>query len=179
VLLLMTASYPTALRYRHPSLGRLAVPRDCARMEETSAAGIPWAADNGAFVAFDERAWLRMVDRLVGVPGCLFVTVPDAVGNAEETADLWSRWASECHERDLPAAWVAQDGADHRDIPDDCSAVFIGGTTHYKLGQEAAEVVQEGRRRGLWVHMGRVNTIRRMRYAASIGCDSVDGTKWS
>ncbi len=26
--------------------------------------------------------------------------------------------------------------------------------------------------------MGRVNSARRIRYAASIGCDSVDGTKW-
>ena len=32
--------------------------------------------------------------------------------------------------------------------------------------------------RGKWVHMGRVNSTRRIRYAASIGCDSVDGTKW-
>jgi hypothetical protein len=27
--------------------------------------------------------------------------------------------------------------------------------------------------------MGRVNSARRIRYAASIGCDSVDGTKWA
>ena len=27
--------------------------------------------------------------------------------------------------------------------------------------------------------MGRVNTLRRLRYAESIGVDSVDGTKWA
>ena len=26
--------------------------------------------------------------------------------------------------------------------------------------------------------MGRVNSLRRLAYAASIGCDSVDGTQW-
>ena len=36
----------------------------------------------------------------------------------------------------------------------------------------------EAKRRRKWVHMGRVNSERRIRYAASIGCDSIDGTKW-
>jgi hypothetical protein len=34
-------------------------------------------------------------------------------------------------------------------------------------------------RRGLWIHMGRVNTKRRLSYAYRIGCDSVDGSQWS
>lgn len=179
MLLLMTASFPTALKCRHPYLGRLAVPRDCARMEETHAAGIPWAADNGAYAGLDADAYVRMLDRLEGVPGCLFVTVPDVVGDAAATRDLWREWIGECTSRGLPPAWVAQDGAGATDIPYECAAVFIGGTTGYKLGHVAAAVVREARRRGLWVHMGRVNTLRRLRYAASIGCDSVDGTKWS
>lgn len=179
MLLLMTASHPTAIKCQHPYLGRLAVPRDCARIDETQAAGIPWAADNGAFSGFDSAAWLRMLDRLSGVPECIFVTVPDVVGDADQTRELWHEWVGECETRSLPAAWVAQDGAGPDDIPDGCAAVFIGGTTRYKLGTQAAAVVREARRRGLWVHMGRVNTLRRLRYAASIGCDSVDGTKWS
>ena len=32
--------------------------------------------------------------------------------------------------------------------------------------------------RGLWIHMGRVNSLRRLAYAASIGCHSIDGTQW-
>lgn len=179
MLLLMTASHPTALKCRHPYLGRLAVPRDCARIDETHAAGIPWAADNGAFSGLDAEAYLRMLDRLEGIPGCIFVTVPDVVGDARATRTLWDDWRYELTERDLPPAWVAQDGAEAADIPYDAAAVFIGGTTAYKLGTDAAGVVREARRRGLWVHMGRVNTLRRLRYAASIGCDSVDGTKWS
>jgi len=36
--------------------------------------------------------------------------------------------------------------------------------------------VTEAKRRGLHVHMGRVNSRRRAHYAASIGCGSYDGT---
>ena len=34
----------------------------------------------------------------------------------------------------------------------------------------------EAKRRGKHVHMGRVNSKTRYRYAEAIGCDSVDGT---
>lgn len=58
----------------------------------------------------------------------------------------------------------------------DCGALV----TEWKLGPVAASIAREAKARGKWVHMGRVNSERRMRYAASIGCDSVDGTflKW-
>ena len=58
-------------------------------------------------------------------------------------------------------------------------ALFIGGaTTAFKLGPEVEEIVAEARSRGVWVHMGRVNSLRRLAYGASIGCDSIDGTQW-
>lgn len=40
----------------------------------------------------------------------------------------------------------------------------------------------QAKERGLWVHMGRVNSYRRLRHARRIGCDSVDGgmfSRWS
>ena len=40
------------------------------------------------------------------------------------------------------------------------------------LGASTAEATD----RGKWVHMGRVNTRQRLRYATHIGCDSADGT---
>jgi hypothetical protein len=58
-------------------------------------------------------------------------------------------------------------------------ALFIGGATdQFKLGPEVEAIVAEARARNVWVHMGRVNSLRRLAYAASIGCDSVDGTQW-
>lgn len=48
--------------------------------------------------------------------------------------------------------------------------------TDWKLGLAARQLVAEAKARGKWVHMGRVNSEKRFRYAAAIGCDSVDGT---
>lgn len=55
-------------------------------------------------------------------------------------------------------------------------AWLIGGSTSWKLSAAAAGIVNEAKHRGKWVHMGRVNSRRRVLYAKSIGCDSVDGT---
>lgn len=51
-----------------------------------------------------------------------------------------------------------------------------GGSTAWKLGPEARAIAVEARQRGVVVHMGRVNSRARMRYAANIGCVSCDGT---
>jgi len=72
---------------------------------------------------------------------------------------------------------TAQDGLEDLAVPwRDMDAMFIGGTTSWKLGPAAAGLAAQARRRGLWVHLGRVNSLRRMRYAQAIGCHSVDGT---
>lgn len=46
----------------------------------------------------------------------------------------------------------------------------------WKCTPGAARLVAEARRRGKDVHMGRVNSLKRLRYAQSIGCTSADGT---
>lgn len=55
-------------------------------------------------------------------------------------------------------------------------ALFIGGTTAWKLGPAAADLAAQARARGLRVHLGRDDSLKRLRHAASIGCHSVDGT---
>jgi hypothetical protein len=78
---------------------------------------------------------------------------------------------------DFPAALVAQDGLERLSVPwGSLDCLFIGGTTAWKLGEEAAALVREANERGKWTHMGRVNSEKRVMYAKSIGCDSVDGT---
>jgi len=59
---------------------------------------------------------------------------------------------------------------------DSFDALFIGGSTEWKLGPEARAFSSEAKARGKWLHMGRVNTWRRYEIAESFGCDSVDGT---
>ncbi len=48
--------------------------------------------------------------------------------------------------------------------------------TEWKTEPAAALLVREAKARGKYVHMGRVNSGRRWRYAALLGCDSADGT---
>lgn len=136
-----------------------------------------WAADNAAFSGFDECAWLRMLDRIAGTTGCRFVVVPDVVGSAVKTLALYHQHVRRVLSAGFPPAYVLQDGIEHTPgVPFSAQAVFIGGTTAFKLGPVARAFTAEAKRRGLWVHMGRVNTMRRLRYAQHIGCDSIDGS---
>lgn len=177
-MLLVTHGHPTFERLAHPNLGRLIQPRHTARIEDTAAAGIPWAADNDCFQGLDVDAFYTMLDRITGLPGCLFVACPDVVGDHEATMELFHKWAPGLARRGLPIAFVLQNGATIDGVPwRDLAAVFVGGDDEFKMSVRAASLVAEAKRRGLWVHMGRVNTWKRTKYAASIGCDSVDGTR--
>lgn len=181
--LLITQAHPSVMRRQHPLLGRLIQPRDCGNVADTAAAGVTWAADNDAFNGWSDEAearYRRMLDGMVGVPDCKFVTLPDVVGDARATAVRFNEWWQPVTDRGLPPALVLQDGIEELGVPwDKISAVFIGGSTEFKLGDVAAEYAGEARARGLWVHMGRVNSLKRIRYAQDIGCHSVDGSQFS
>jgi hypothetical protein len=182
MLLLVTQGMPQMRQHAHPSLGRLLTPRHYPNLDEMH--GLQWAADNDCFQGLNERRWSAMLEAVQHASGrCLFVVVPDKVADAATTAAMFDRYYDEVRRRGLPVALVAQDGLEDmsgwlaRTWPR-IDALFIGGGDDFKLGAVAASVVDEAKRRGKWVHMGRVNSEQRIRYAASIGCDSVDGTKW-
>ena len=168
--------------YDHDHVGILITPgKNNARTAADN--GLRWAADNDCFNGgFDEIAYVRMLVQSMGVPGCLFVAAPDVVGDAMATLDLFERWCEEVRSYDLPVALVAQDGMTVEDIEwwaGAYDALFIGGTTEWKLSPEALALVETVKRDGVWVHMGRVNTRRRFKVAKAWGCDSVDGTSVS
>jgi len=182
MLLLATQAAPQMREYKHPNLGRLITPRHCNSLAENSR--WPCAADNDCFYRFEPVGYVRMLDRLAGAPaGCLFVTAPDVVGDALATARLFEVWWRALARRGLPIALVAQDGVERlgpwlATVWPRIDALFIGASTEWKLGPEAERLAALARERGKWVHMGRVNSVRRIRYAASIGCNSVDGSGW-
>lgn len=140
--------------------------------------GVTWCADNGCFgkgYPGDDKwiAWLAGQDPA----GCLFAVAPDVVGDAAATLERSLPWLPWIRFLGFPAAFVAQDGLSLRDAPwDDFDTLFIGGTTEWKLGPEAAKLVGVAKALDKRVHMGRVNSKRRVDYAYSLGCDSVDGT---
>lgn len=184
MLLLVSGSQKTILRDRERlpygrHLGRLIHPR--AGWEKAGEDGVPWAADNDAFSGFEEVRYLAMLEGIKGKAGCHFVTAPDVVADAEQTMRLWSLWGSRIRALGLPSCLVLQDGlGGPGDVPwPELDAVFVGGSTDFKLGPIAAAICREARRRDVWVHMGRVNGGRRMRYAREIGCQSVDGSKYA
>jgi hypothetical protein len=143
-------------------------------------AGFPaWAADNGCFAQGErfklERfyAWLESVPR----SRLLFAVAPDVFPDAEATLERSRPVLKELRARGYPAAFVAQNDAERGEIPwDEFDCLFLGGETRWKLGAGARALTEQARREGKWVHMGRVNSERRLRYATLIGCDSADGT---
>lgn len=133
--------------------------------------------DNAAFSGFDPAAFCALLARVAGRPGCRFVACPDVVADAAATARLFEVWEPVIRALGLPVALVGQDGAEDLPLPwDRIDALFVGGTTDWKVGLSAAKLVREAKSRGLWVHMGRVNTRKRFRHAFHLGCDSVDGS---
>lgn len=142
--------------------------------------GAEWCADNGCFGKGwpGTTAWLdwlkRHTDRL---HLCAFATLPDVVGDAKATLARSLPHADTLRSLGYPVALVAQDGLENLPMPwDNFDVLFIGGTTEWKLGPAVRDMVGEARSAGKRVHMGRVNSLRRLRYADAIGCDTADGT---
>lgn len=149
------------------------------RMGQRPVEGQPWAADNGRFASpqdYTDSSYLAWLAKMP-VESCLFATAPDVLGDALATWTMsWPLFAP-IRELGYRVALVAQDGMESMRIDWHAfDALFIGGSTEWKLGEAAAAIAREAKRRGKWVHMGRVNSMRRMVYAESIGCDSADGT---
>lgn len=160
--------------------GALAQPCSMNDMRIAANLGMPWALDNGCFLIYDPDAILKMLARFQGVPGCKFCVVPDVVGNHDETLLLFRAWLGTYQCFGYPPAFVLQNGVSVDTVPwDSIAAVFIGGDTPFKYSAVVRQIVTEAKRRGKWVHMGRVNSMTRIRYAASIGCDSFDGSGFS
>ena len=137
-----------------------------------------WCADNGRF----GRGWpgyARWGNWLRGLPqdGCAFAIAPDIPFNAAKTLRCAGPALRFIRRLGFPAALAAQNGLENMVIPwDEFDVLFLGGDTAWKLGPAARQLAADAHAKGKRVHMGRVNSLRRLRYADAIGCDSADGT---
>lgn len=168
----------------HPSFGHLVTPRSGNSLRVMN--GKPWAADNDCFQGWDmkrERAFSKMLGRICldgNKQTCRFVAAPDAVGDAATTLDRFAAWQPIIASCGLPVALVAQDGLTIDAVPwEQTDALFVGGSTEFKLSFNAELLIGEAKARGKWVHIGRVSSFRRVRHFHEIGVDSIDGTCWS
>lgn len=159
----------------HNNLGYLVTPFSHTKLSHV--VNKNYAIDNGAFSGLDENKFMNIVNNFKNNKKELFIAVPDVVGNHKETIKMFYKWRDKLQDYNL--GFVAQDGMTENDIPKDAQAIFIGGTTEYKLGQTAYKVIQKAKENNLWVHMGRVNSLKRIKYAYESNVDSVDGTKYA
>lgn len=140
--------------------------------------GVPWCADNAVFAdkyPGDDEYLTWLAERLYP-QNCRFAVAPDVVGDAGATHERSMPMLGRIREL-VPVAYVGQNGATPNSLPwERFDVLFIGGDTPWKLGPEARALVVEAKNRGTWVHMGRVNSAKRLRYAQFVGCDSADGT---
>lgn len=135
-----------------------------------------FAVDNGAYAKFNANWFLSLLKRNEdAIDLCRWVAVPDVVGSAIRTLEVFDRWKLKIAQ--WPLAYVAQDGQETQPIPwDEIACLFIGGSDQFKLGKAGAACVKAAKALGKWCHVGRVNTPGRFEYFEELGADSCDGT---
>lgn len=76
----------------------------------------------------------------------------------------------------MKIALVLQDGIGNFSIDwSKVDAVFVGGSDAFKISDEAISACKVAKMLGKWVHVGRVNTVERVRNWIGLA-DSIDGS---
>lgn len=138
----------------------------------------PFAIDNGAFAGLNVGSFISLLERESHRRQlCRWVAVPDVVGDARRTLEVFKIWRNKPEMNGWKLAYVCQNGQENLPIPwSHIDAVFIGGDTEWKMGKAAAACVKASKALGKWVHAGRVNTPGRFEYFQKLGADSIDGS---
>ncbi len=148
--------------------------------------GFPYAIDNGAWTDFrhgrdfDDNAFRTLVDKLGRDAD--WVVAPDVVEGGLASLRLSMVWLAPLLARTRLVLIPVQDGMEPADmagivLPGHIG-IFLGGSTAWKLAtmRQWGEFCAE---RGVYYHVGRVNSIKRMALAHQASADSVDGSSAS
>lgn len=144
--------------------------------------GMRYALDNGAWTAFqqgrqfDEKAFGRAVDRLG--ENADWIVLPDIVAGGLESLELSLRWLERLRGIPTKLLLAVQNGMELDDVREYLSpavGIFVGGDTEWKLAT-VNSWGQLARRRHCHLHVGRVNSAKRIALCAAAGVNSVDGT---
>lgn len=144
-----------------------------------------YAPDNGAWSAykqgtqFDAQAFKKLLSS--HAERADWIVLPDIVAGGRASLELTESWLTKLskgysHKLLLIAV---QDGIEPRHIEPLLAfpnvGLFLGGETEYKLerGRDWGAFAYNN---GLYFHVGRVNTARRILWCNSIDADSFDGT---
>ena len=145
-----------------------------------------YACDNGVYEAWDKNrrgwdqemhiAWLGMLNKIPSGNLPEWVLLPDAVGDWHRTVELAGLYLPTIRHRGLPVAIALQDGCDFEQVMDFVPGwVFVAGSTEWKEAN-IAPACRFFHDRGIKVHVGRVNTRKRLHLCQLAGADSCDGT---
>lgn len=136
-----------------------------------------YGLDNGCFSKFKSDTWRRLLreakeQELVNQPK--FVCAPDIVADARRTLELFDMFYDEI--APLKVCLVLQDGIGNFSIDwNRVDAVFVGGSDAFKISTEAINACKVAKMLGKWVHVGRVNTVERVKNWIGLA-DSIDGS---
>lgn len=147
--------------------------------------GFPYALDNGAWAyyqqgrPFDTRAFERAL-RALGTHAD-WTTIPDIVAGGQASLELSLGWMRRVLDASPRALLAVQDGLTPGDVVPWLGTrvgLFVGGSTAWKE-QTLPQWGTLGRQVGCWVHVGRVNTARRIALCVAAGATSFDGSSAS
>lgn len=162
--------------------GLLVSATGCVRTEGWPEAGLPYALDNGAWTAFqqgqpfDVAAFERAL-ALVG-SGAEFVVVPDIVAGGVESLRFSLDWLPRLETFGRRRLLAVQDGMNPLEVEPLLSpqvGIFVGGSTEWKW-RSLPFWGLVARRRGCYLHVGRVNSQMRIKECVRVGANSFDGT---
>jgi hypothetical protein len=151
--------------------------------------GFRYAIDNGAWTAFnqgipwDEAAFEKLLKS--HGPGADWIALPDIVCGGMDSLDLSRRWLRKLRRRvalkDQVFLIPVQNGMDPHHIVRLLGpkvGIFVGGDDTFKEGTMAQWALLASQH-GAICHVGRVNTVRRIRMCEIAGVTSFDGTSCS
>ena len=139
-----------------------------------------YAIDNGAWVyhkrgqEYNPEPFLQDVQRYGSEAD--FVVIPDVVEDKDKTLEMSEYWIDKLSRYRL--LFVAQDGVSVSELETFTKrgiGVFIGGSTDWKLSS-IATISQLCRGYDVLCHVGRVNTMKRLRKCVFDGAHSFDGS---
>lgn len=143
---------------------------------------LPYALDNGAWSAFQQqRPWdSQRFQRLLRQRGgdAEWVVVPDIVAGGMRSLALSLAWLPRILDAAPYALLAVQDGMQPPDVAPYLGSrvgIFVGGSTTWKL-TTLPHWCGLGAQMSCRVHIGRVNSLRRLRACQLAGATSFDGT---
>lgn len=147
--------------------------------------GFRHSLDNGAWScfqqgkAFDDRAFMHAVEKVGETAD--WIVLPDIVLGGLRSLDLSLAWLERLRGLPTPLLIAVQNDVHPDDVRSFLSpsvGIFIGGDTSWKE-RTAVEWGKVARKRNCYLHMGRVNSARRIAICAAAGADSYDGSSAS